>query len=308
MAVDIIGDVHGQAERLEALLAELGYRKRGGAWRHPSRTAVFVGDLIDRGPGQVHTLELVRDMVEAGAAEACLGNHEFNAIAFATRDPAAPEQHLRVRHGAKGEKNRRQHAAFLEDVGLDSREHQGWIDWFLKRPLWLQSSTFQVVHACWSPEHVARLRAATGDEARLSLAQVIAASRPADPLFEAVEILLKGEEIPLPPGHAFSDKDGHVRSHIRTRWWDPAADSYASAYIGPSGVEMPDLPLPPGPRPASPDRPTFIGHYWLDPAHPPAPLAPLVACVDYSVGNGGRLAAYRFDGEPKLLARKFVAV
>lgn len=60
MAHDIIGDIHGHGERLEALLLELGYRFRAGAWRHPDRTAVFVGDLIDRGPGQLRTLELVR--------------------------------------------------------------------------------------------------------------------------------------------------------------------------------------------------------------------------------------------------------
>ena len=49
---DIIGDIHGHADQLEALLSELGYRPSGGAHRHPHRQAVFVGDLIDRGPAQ----------------------------------------------------------------------------------------------------------------------------------------------------------------------------------------------------------------------------------------------------------------
>ena len=107
MSIDIIGDVHGQAEKLEALLGRLGYRRTGGAWRHPGRTAVFVGDLIDRGPGQLETLRIVRDMVEAGQARVTLGNHEFNAIAWATRDPGGAGDHLRPRTGERGARNRR---------------------------------------------------------------------------------------------------------------------------------------------------------------------------------------------------------
>ena len=45
MAYDIIGDIHGQADKLEALLRTLGYRDTAGAWRHPERQAIFVGDF-----------------------------------------------------------------------------------------------------------------------------------------------------------------------------------------------------------------------------------------------------------------------
>jgi uncharacterized protein YecE (DUF72 family) len=55
MAYDIIGDVHGHATELVALLRRLGYAERQGAWRHPDRTAVFVGDLIDYGDEQLST-------------------------------------------------------------------------------------------------------------------------------------------------------------------------------------------------------------------------------------------------------------
>ena len=48
---DIVGDVHGELSALLALLAELGYERRSGAWRAPEgRSLVFVGDLVDRGP------------------------------------------------------------------------------------------------------------------------------------------------------------------------------------------------------------------------------------------------------------------
>jgi hypothetical protein len=48
-----------------------------------------------------------------------MGNHEFNAIAWATPDPVNKGLHLRPRHGVKGEKNRRQHEAFLREVEAD---------------------------------------------------------------------------------------------------------------------------------------------------------------------------------------------
>ncbi|MFN8751157.1 MAG: metallophosphoesterase, partial [Betaproteobacteria bacterium] len=54
MGYDVIGDIHGQAGKLEALLRKLGYVPRACGWVPPhGRQAVFLGDLIDRGPEQV---------------------------------------------------------------------------------------------------------------------------------------------------------------------------------------------------------------------------------------------------------------
>jgi len=50
--------------------------------------------------------------------------------------------------------------------------------------------------------------------------------------------------------------------------------------------------------------PVFFGHYML--ATRPAPLAPQIACVDYSAGNGGALVAYRWGGEAELRATHFI--
>ncbi|MGW4594082.1 polynucleotide kinase-phosphatase [Streptomyces sp. NPDC004457] len=70
---DIIGDVHGCSAELEALLAKLGYAD--GA--HPDgRTAVFVGDLVDRGPDSPGVLRRVMSMVKSGDALCVPGNHE----------------------------------------------------------------------------------------------------------------------------------------------------------------------------------------------------------------------------------------
>lgn len=307
MAHDVIGDVHGHADRLEALLRALGYQHKKGAWRHPERTALFVGDLIDRGAHQVRTLQIVRSMVEAGSARAVMGNHEFNAIAWATSDPLNLEHYLRPRHGEKGEKNRRQHQAFLADVGEDTPEHRDWIAWMAELPVWIEEAGFRVVHACWSPAHVEELRPNLRDGNRLTLETVERASRIGHKAYTAIETLLKGEEVRLPVGVTFADKDGNERSEIRTKWWDASLTTYRAACVGLNPELVPDqviadrIPIP------SPDRPTFIGHYWLHPETKLMPRSDLVACVDYSAGKGGPLVAYRFDGEPVLSADKFIA-
>src|SRR5690606_34348995 len=87
---DVIGDVHGCRAELEALLEKLGWR---GLTHPEGRTAVFVGDLVDRGPDTPGVLRLVMDMVEAGTALCVAGNHEAKlARALAGR-------RVRVAHG-----------------------------------------------------------------------------------------------------------------------------------------------------------------------------------------------------------------
>ncbi|WP_328433842.1 polynucleotide kinase-phosphatase [Streptomyces sp. NBC_00425] len=70
---DIIGDIHGCASELESLLGKLGYAD--GV--HPEgRQAVFVGDLVDRGPDSPAVLRRVMSMVKSGNALCVPGNHE----------------------------------------------------------------------------------------------------------------------------------------------------------------------------------------------------------------------------------------
>lgn len=81
---DIIGDVHGCAEELQSLLNLLSYAPdEAQVWRHPlGRRAVFVGDLVDRGPRVVDVLRLVMDMTTAGCALCVMGNHEFKLLRY----------------------------------------------------------------------------------------------------------------------------------------------------------------------------------------------------------------------------------
>lgn len=74
---DIIGDLHGCAGELRRLLGRLGYGRDG----HPQgRTAIFLGDLTDRGPRSLECCEIVCDMLEAGQALAVIGNHDDKLI------------------------------------------------------------------------------------------------------------------------------------------------------------------------------------------------------------------------------------
>ncbi|HET9211599.1 MAG TPA: polynucleotide kinase-phosphatase [Thermoanaerobaculia bacterium] len=75
---DLIGDVHGCADELEELLGKLGYGPdEAGVWRHPEgRKAVFLGDLVDRGPRVPDVLRIAIGMVRAGTALCVPGNHD----------------------------------------------------------------------------------------------------------------------------------------------------------------------------------------------------------------------------------------
>ena len=76
--LDIVGDVHGEIDALNALLNHLGYTSDG---RHAEdRRLVFLGDLTDRGPDSPAVLKRVRALIETGSAQMILGNHEINLL------------------------------------------------------------------------------------------------------------------------------------------------------------------------------------------------------------------------------------
>ena len=306
---DVVGDVHGQAAKLLALLEKLGYEEEGGAWRHRTRRAIFVGDLVDRGPGQIEVLRTVRAMRASGAAIVLAGNHEFNAVAFHTPDPRAAGEYLR-RHS---EKNRSQHAQFLEQVGHGSTHHDELVDWFRTLPLWLELDGIRVVHACWDPTAIGHLRPLTSGAGALTDELLHAAHERDSETWMAVEHLLKGPELPIDP--PYLDPGGHLRRRARFCWWRPDADRLDRAVVIPNGAttqdgapypDVPDVPITVVPvAPYRDEVPVIFGHYWFE-----APLkvtSPHTACVDYSAGKAGPLVAYRWSGEATLDDRYFVA-
>jgi len=302
MSYDIIGDIHGCGDTLTCLLTKLGYaRDDKGVFRHPDRIVIFLGDFVDRGPQQREVISIVRAMIDSGAAKSVMGNHEYNAIAYAT-PTEKPGGFLRQQTG----NNKRQHAKFLEAYACDPDAYAATIAWFKTLPLWLDLGDLRVIHACWDKDMVARLGApvltddllhASCDKSRWQ--------------YEAIETILKGKEIPLPDGHMFHDKEGKARHHIRIRWWDRTATTYAMAFLGPESARthIPDDEIVGDHliEYSHEEPPVFLGHYWLEGT--PNRLAPNIACVDYSVAKpGGKLTAYRWDGERKLSRDKFVVV
>ena len=308
--VDVVGDVHGELDVLDALLAHLGYRGRDGD--HPDgRTLVFVGDLVDRGPKSLAVIDRVRELVAAGRVQCVLGNHELNVL----------------------RRDRKEGNDWFFD--LPAAEQDRVLGFLATLPLALEREDLRVVHACWHDRHVAALREQRGPVVSLSqrLAEIIEqdladegvlgradreTAHPLDdrtrppPMLHAmaernvrrqvahpVKVLTSGlEEVADAPLWA----GGTWRFERRVKWWD--------AYDGPRVV---------------------VGHYWRSRAPgnhqgkgpdlfagvgPTAPLGPAgqVMCIDYSIGHRQKereqgktqfdsaLAAYRWPEDEIVFA------
>ncbi len=217
MEYDVIGDIHGQAGKLDSMLQKLGYVAKGGGWTPPhGRQAIFLGDLIDRGPEQIKVVDTVRHMIDAGHARSVMGNHEYNAIGFTLERHGKQGEYLR-RHS---DKNLAQHKEFLEQVGLGSAKHREIIAWFRTLPPFLDLGGIRVVHAWWHQPYVDLVGGQLSDGRPMGNAFLSTnAYDKSSAEYLAMEGLTKGLEITLPSGHSFQDHGGVVRREVRTRWW-----------------------------------------------------------------------------------------
>ncbi|RIZ65137.1 MAG: metallophosphoesterase [Methylococcales bacterium] len=312
MNYDIIGDIHGQYDKLIGLLNHLGYTETNGIWSHNTHKAIFVGDLIDNshvetGISHISTVRLVKAMVEAGSALCILGNHEFNAIAWLTPNPEKKTTFLREHN----DNNSRQHGNFLAEVGENSAQHHEIIEWFKTLPLWLElPEGIRVIHAAWIEEYQTVLKPYLTVNNCLTDELVIKASRKDSAEYVALEALCKGLEIELPEGYGFNDKHGAIRTGIRIRWWkNLTKTTYKEVALVPEDARdsIPDLPIEQRNLKAKgyTGMPVFFGHYWF--SGQPKPEAANIACVDYSAGKSGDspLVAYRWEGESVLIEAGF---
>jgi hypothetical protein len=328
---DVIGDIHGNAEKLEGLLVQMGYVEDSVnfrvAYRHPVRQAIFVGDLIDRGPSQERCLEVVKAMTDAGSAQCVLGNHELNALAYAALDPETGE-FCRPHKSS----NRKQHAEFLDQMGRATREY--YLDWFRTLPLWLDLGELRVIHACWHEPSRLFVERELGGNTFATLADQIRATtkRDKNELFVAVELLLKGPETNLRDYGLpyFQDKDGKARHDARLRWWVENTDLVADLVELPAGARTVDGTLYPEIDPnlhvnhadiirVTGDTPVIYGHYWRRWAtgdairadwRPPYGLdwTKKTACVDFASVKGGPLVAYQWNlGDVEINAGQYAA-
>ena len=306
---DLIGDVHGCARTLEHLLDTLGYRRQGGVWRHGQRQAVFLGDIIDRGPRIREALHIVHDMVEAGQAWCVMGNHEFNALGWVT--PALPgsgKDYVR-------EHTPRHQRLIQETLDQFAQHPQDWndfLDWFYQLPLFVDAGRFRLVHACWDGDLIASLRQVFPD-GRVDPHFVQASSVAGSFAARSFDRLLRGTDMRLPGGQAIVGRDGLSRALFRTKFWEDDPQTYGDVVFQPDGLpeDVARLPLSPGEKQAllryGADEPLlFVGHYWR--SGRPAPIRPNLACLDYSAVLYGKLVAYRLDDEAVLDPAKFVWV
>lgn len=263
LALDIIGDVHGNLPALLALGRSLGYAVEHG-WDHPDgRLPVFLGDLVDRGPYSLGSAELVMGLVEAGQAACLMGNHEYNLLAWALQLPG-------------WERPKRSNGATAEDVAARPARWRPVLEGFARLPLAVDLPDLRLVHASWHRPSLDALAAAgrtrdavslAGDGGRAeALAAIAAAVRVpavftptvAPPVAAAAlgglgvveglsasgrgepdqphEILMKGHERPVT--EPFADADGHLRHDARVTWWRE---------------DDPHVPR---------DKPIVVGHYW----------------------------------------------
>lgn len=131
----VIGDIHGEAQALDALLEQLQQRSDT-----QDRLLVFIGDLCDRGPDSVGVIQRVRQLVEEGRALAILGNHEVNLLANEAKDGA----------GWFFDSREASDTSFYSPFSRASAQERPEIRHFLSGlPLAIRMPGLRIVHAAW---------------------------------------------------------------------------------------------------------------------------------------------------------------
>lgn len=306
---DLIGDVHGCAHTLARLLEQMGYRQQAGVWRHPQRMALFLGDIIDRGPRIREALHLVHDMVEASAALCIMGNHEYNALGWNTPAPEGSSRQFVREHNGRHERLLQQTFRQFE---LHPGDWQDFLAWFQQLPLFIDAGRFRLVHACWDNELIAALKQQSID-GRVDQAFLKASAVPGSFANRVFERLLRGTDMRLPQGLTLTSEEGFTRAYFRTKFWEDNPQTYGDVVFQPDALpdSVASLPLPATEKGrllqyGLNEPMLFVGHYWR--RGRPAPIRPNLACLDYSAVMHGKLVAYRLDQETRLDPEKFVWV
>jgi hypothetical protein len=298
--LDIVGDVHGEADALCALVHRLGGDLERG---EVARPLIFVGDLVDRGPDSPRVVELVARLVDQGLAQCVLGNHELNLLLGKARQGNGWFMGSPDAFQPPGEPGQR---VQFESVPASPAYRDDILDFFARLPLALERPGLRVVHAAWHEPSMTRLRGKgsptllarryegtirkkleakgtldlqTAELARWAelkdrelrpteLLQAHQKAAVAQQMDNPVKVLTSGLEGELPLTE-MQFAGGRWRQVGRLPWWSEYED----------------------------DCPVVVGHYWRDrhdgraggfPAAGPFDwLGPRrnVFCVDYSVGR-----------------------
>jgi hypothetical protein len=293
---DIIGDVHGFATLLKKLLKALGYSKTGGVWKHPTRTAIFIGDFINRGPEIRETLQIVRSMTEGGYALAILGNHEYSAILYHIKDSKG--MYL-SRHIAG---NRNQIQSTLNAFKNYKEEWRDYLKWFRTLPFFIDLGKIRIAHAYWNDQDMQFLRKFI-PPGKLKKGFLRSIHEDQHPAAAMIYKTLKGLEFQCPQDLIIKCSKGISRNVFRMNWWEsPENKSFRQLSFG-NKFLLPDYRVPaeiaPSFEPYGPEKPiVFIGHYCL--SQGPAILQSNICCIDGCVAGSEKLSAYKWTGESEL--------
>lgn len=290
---DIIGDVHGYAKELIALLKKMGYSKTQGIWSHSYRKAIFVGDFSCRGTNSRKVISIVREMVRNNTGYAILGNHELNAIAHFTLD----KQNIPFREATGSNKK------ILDKLKMEYSDDplifKDTIKWFRELPLYLDFGSIRVVHAYWALQNLEVIdKKMDRGKFRKSLLKELYSDKTEFGI--AVRQTTRGIELRLPRDLIIKDDNNIRRTNFRIKWWEnPVGKTFSGLNYG-NKFNLPNYTVPPEllfPFHIynSHEPLVFIGHYCIN----EGPLIPVpnVVCTDNCIANGGRLAAYRWNGE-----------
>ena len=245
---------------------------------------------------QKRVVEIAQSMVECGDAIVLMGNHEFNAISYAA--PLENGGYARP-HTSDNEKH---HKEFLDEYPFGSDDHAEIIAFFKRMPLWLELDEFRVVHACWHQPSMLALMPYLDESNCIKdddFYRLVGSK--SEPCYSALETVLKGPEVRLPEGASFADKDGKKREHARINWWKLHKGEYHAFAVAADVVNGHDMTHQYAEAMEymyNKEHPAiFFGHYWQREEENEHKHETNSTCLDWSVAKGGRLRAYRWNGE-----------
>lgn len=300
---DIIGDIHGHADELKQLLTKLGYSEASGVYAHPTRTAIILGDFINKGPQQAETVRIVRAMQQAGAAKVILGNHELDAILLATpHDDGYTRPH--------NEKNLKRHADFLNAFPVGSQANKDIVQWLKTLPLFLDTQEFNCAHACFCDNAYLNIQPYLSNDGSIREDAYPLWGDKTSSFYSAIERFVRGVVYQFPNGQEV-DCNGYSISSLPLKWWEEGANSLRLDFIknALTPEQYAQIDAANIARDLSPARKkTFIGHY--ESGANGVILTEDLAGLDMAVvREDGYLGAYRFNaGDENLHESRVVSV
>jgi hypothetical protein len=201
-----------------------------------------------------------------------------------------------------------QHSATLAQFYFHREEWDSFLSWFRLLPLYYENDYLRCVHASWDQEHINWLRE---NNYHTMTDQLLFDSHiDKSTAYTVIEETLKGKEFNISKKYQWRDKDGHLRTANRIKWWVKPHSSKWGEFL----FDCPDklkakefkeiikVNVYPADAP-----PVFFGHYWLEDKYPVIQSSNVI-CLDYSVAKKGALVAYHWSREGVINNKHFVSV